>query len=713
MGRSAATCFKMLTCARTDSTESDGFEAPESKSSSDRKGWSFVKRSEKHRVLSNTLTISETLSGIKDSPAAAVINSQIQLDSSSPTKSSTEQLNPDLPDSSIPTKSSTEQLNLDFPEKNSTEPPSGVADKINAKEPVECTDDKPQSPPSMEDKSLENVASEVNDRKIEPTRKESDIIVIQTSIRGFLAQNLLLKHKNAIKLQAAIRGLVVRRQAVGTLRCIQAIVKMQALVRARRDHESSNVGTKISSKKLGSSYLSIEKLLSNRFAHQLLESSSSRTKTINIKCDPLKSDSSWVWLERWMFVSTGLSPSSQTIAEQVEKKKDIDHVLDYSLLEEAAVTQSEGRTVESSLEASEEKDSFPIKTETENVDENKVSFGSEEERSNPVFISAQSNFEEQSLLADSSGNPSNLSGQETETKHLTESSNIVQEMKHLTENATGLHETDHLTENFTDLHTSVLVVAGSECSTELSISSTLDSPDRYEIKIHEYHHERTEDVHVDPHDQTISHNGLSNNGTVDTPDFTPIKDITVEHAEVESPRSQVTFLESQGTTPSKEASSVKPKVRSSEINGSNSNKRHNISSSNPKKDASVTKTSLHQLSPNKDKDHKGVKRRKSFGSAKSEQNVDQQEPRDSNASGSLPSYMQATESAKAKAILSSSPRSSPDAHNKDTYSIKKRHSLPNSNGRQGSPHIQRSLSQAQQNTKGNPTHSPQERRWQR
>ena len=47
------------------------------------------------------------------------------------------------------------------------------------------------------------------------------------------AQRALLKQKNIVKLQAAVRGHLVRRHAVGTLRCIQAIVKMQALVRAR------------------------------------------------------------------------------------------------------------------------------------------------------------------------------------------------------------------------------------------------------------------------------------------------------------------------------------------------------------------------------------------------------------------------------------------------------------------------------------------------
>lgn len=39
--------------------------------------------------------------------------------------------------------------------------------------------------------------------------------------------------KNVVKLQAAIRGHLVRKHAIETLRCIQAIIKMQALVRAR------------------------------------------------------------------------------------------------------------------------------------------------------------------------------------------------------------------------------------------------------------------------------------------------------------------------------------------------------------------------------------------------------------------------------------------------------------------------------------------------
>lgn len=41
-----------------------------------------------------------------------------------------------------------------------------------------------------------------------------------------------------MKLQAAVRGHLVRRHAVGTLRCVQAIVKMQLLVRYRHAQQS-------------------------------------------------------------------------------------------------------------------------------------------------------------------------------------------------------------------------------------------------------------------------------------------------------------------------------------------------------------------------------------------------------------------------------------------------------------------------------------------
>ena len=94
-------------------------------------------------------------------------------------------------------------------------------------------------------------------------------------------------------------------------------------------------------------------------------------------------------------------------------------------------------------------------------------------------------------------------------------------------------------------------------------------------------------------------------------------------------------------------------------------------------------------------------RHNSFGMAKTD-HVDQ-EPRLSSSS-SLPGYMQATASAKAKAHVITSQKSSPDLND---IQPKKRHSLPIENGKQSStPRIQRSASQAPQSTKGNGAHSP-------
>lgn len=72
---------------------------------------------------------------------------------------------------------------------------------------------------------------------------------------GFFSQarRAQLKQKHITKLQAAVRGHLVRRHAVGTLRCVQAIVRLQAIVRARhanrlakgsRNKEKLNVSMK-------------------------------------------------------------------------------------------------------------------------------------------------------------------------------------------------------------------------------------------------------------------------------------------------------------------------------------------------------------------------------------------------------------------------------------------------------------------------------------
>ncbi|MBA0841733.1 hypothetical protein Goarm_004216 [Gossypium armourianum] len=59
-------------------------------------------------------------------------------------------------------------------------------------------------------------------------------IKIQASFRGYLARKALRALKGIVRLQAIIRGRVVRRQALTALKCLQSIVNIQSQVCARR-----------------------------------------------------------------------------------------------------------------------------------------------------------------------------------------------------------------------------------------------------------------------------------------------------------------------------------------------------------------------------------------------------------------------------------------------------------------------------------------------
>lgn len=290
MGRSASSCFKIITCS-CDSVDHDDLQTPESKGSSDRRGWGFRKRSARHRVLSNSVISEATSSANKENSESTAVDFQEQH-------------------KSIPGKS--------------------------------LTDGKSELSTEVNSKLLDAVVARDDDATLD----EFNVILIQAAIRGFLARRVLLKSKNIIKLQAAFKGHLVRKHAVGTLRCVQAIVKIQALVRARharRHIEGLNAFEK-QSENCGNAYhdstivgmskneanrnvtISIEKLLSNGFAKKLLDSTP-RTKPINIKCDPSKSDSAWKWLEMWMSVSLMSNNESQAsgLAAEQHEREEIGH----------------------------------------------------------------------------------------------------------------------------------------------------------------------------------------------------------------------------------------------------------------------------------------------------------------------------------------------------------------------------------------------------
>ncbi|KAA3488921.1 protein IQ-DOMAIN 32-like isoform X2 [Gossypium australe] len=822
MGKSTS-CFKIITCGGDFAENNDVIHVPEPeiKKSNDKKGWSFRKRSERHRVLSNTVR-QEATSGLKESPASAGLNFQ-------------------QPDASI------------IPEETST---------------IEYSEEKPQAltPKEHIEEESKCVASKGY------TEEKSQLLIPEDSKVPEPAHKELEKLKNLVKLQAAVRGHLVRRHALGTLRCIQAIVKMQVLVRARLSQEGSydekkrdgkhcgeNQSLERSAIKQNATYTSIENLLSNRFARKLMDSTQ-KTKPIRIKCDPSKPNSAWSWLERWMSVSLSKKPSTTELSiEQPEREKSdncdfqvtttvpesfpesnepklyvretlvsseseenlIAHdaanskfeacqttsstVMDY--LEQPQIDNStsdikeEGEenritydTADFKFEAcqptssslmddleqpqidnsasdlkqtSQETNSQDQMMQREAHSETEVSFHSskpeiESEQpkrttkrfaseqleteakkfvfksrkgSNPAFIAAQTKFEELSSTAYSSRSVDS-SHQDVGVESNLDTVSSGADMSRSKEPS--------ITENAV-LNNRRGQYGDSECGTAVSITSTLDSPDKSEVGTIEYEHGAKVSELENCSSNSINDLDVKENhaSAITMPDSSlsiaeqpkklddakgesvglivadstqigqePLEGTSDLQRELDSetgnqayrlspeasPGSQMIVPASQGT-PSSEVSVKAKKKRTDK----SSQKRKSLSAdkSSPSTPAhdSGARSSTEQLP----KDQKNGKIRNSLGSTRPE-NIDD-EPRDSDNSTSLPHFMQATESARAKVNAKNSPRSSPDVQDRDIY-IKKRHSLPAANGRQGSPRITRSVAKAQQGAKENGSTNP-------
>ncbi|KAI3817009.1 hypothetical protein L1987_10795 [Smallanthus sonchifolius] len=799
MGRSTPSCFKIISCGGSnEAVDRDEIDASSENKSPDKRGWSFRKRSARHRVLSNTV-VTEKISSSDNKPISEPlsIGSEPQVISSISEKTSDSIWTEEIPNSVT---------------KNAS---VSTVDTESA-----CEED---------DIKCETV----------PDGSESAVLVIQAAVRRFLAERQLIKHKNVVKLQAAVRGHLVRSHAGGTLRCIQSIVKMQALVRARREKGVQNAGT--NSKP---TYISIEKLLSNRLACQLLESTP-KTKQINIKCDPSKSDSAWNWLERWMSVSspdildshapehdqgkvvnnseieveTVITSNVGGVTVPFEEKENLIHIEENSNAktheEEKPITESTEKPdslpdepMDLNTEAQNEINSIPensvsetkpklipespiseakiipenpvsetkpihanpvSETKPKPIPENPVSetkpklipensasetepkrtakrvatdqpdsegrksvFGSRK-ASNPAFIAAQSRFEEltsmtKPLKPANSSNQVDVGGSGSSSSDPLKSANSSNQ-DDVARSASPADVDSSACEKVTPVpdvepevsHGSIVVQnGGSECGTELSITSTLDSPDQFEVESQKPEEPKVLNEAVGDTNMNVDNN-ISNNIDIVMPEKQVDQKLNDSDIELEpesepepshhpyksnehepapqisvpgSPRSHITVPESQGTPSSQVSTSTK---KSKTDKKSTSQKRKSWSSSKKSSVDSGPRTSVEQLP----KDTKPGKRRNSFGSPKPDNN--DHEPL-------VPSYMQATESARAKAVANSSPALSPDVHDKETY-LKKRHSLPVAvNGRQGSPRIQRSMSPALQTTKGN---GSQDRKWQR
>ncbi|RLN22933.1 protein IQ-DOMAIN 14-like [Panicum miliaceum] len=64
--------------------------------------------------------------------------------------------------------------------------------------------------------------------------EDAAAVRIQAAFRGYLARTALCALRGIVKLQALVRGQLVRKQANATLRCMQALLTAQSHLRARR-----------------------------------------------------------------------------------------------------------------------------------------------------------------------------------------------------------------------------------------------------------------------------------------------------------------------------------------------------------------------------------------------------------------------------------------------------------------------------------------------
>ncbi|XP_071709984.1 protein IQ-DOMAIN 29-like [Rutidosis leptorrhynchoides] len=111
-------------------------------------------------------------------------------------------------------------------------------------------------------------------------RLEQAATKVQAAIKGCMARRAFWALKGIIRLQALVRGHLVRRQAVATLSCMRTIIET------------------VKGANLLQTSLKSEKLSNNAFSAKLL-ASLNNTMSLNIQYDPTEPNSVGNWLKRW------------------------------------------------------------------------------------------------------------------------------------------------------------------------------------------------------------------------------------------------------------------------------------------------------------------------------------------------------------------------------------------------------------------------------
>ncbi|KAJ3692653.1 hypothetical protein LUZ60_011748 [Juncus effusus] len=718
-------CFSMLTCAGVGGGGGDVAVDPanaaagdaadchceEGKVLSDKSRWSFRRRSTRHRVLRNnennnkenpnTDPINENNNNINNfsSPKYSSATEKSIVEQEKPKENNnviereieeklTENINYKSNDdnniiiegikenengiderkeeNNSAIKETEENLNLkkDLEEKE--------LENLNLKDDLEGTElENLNLKDDFEEKQLENLnlkddleekEQEINSDQFELTEKhengneniEPAALVIQAGFRGYMARKETIKLEKVVKIQAAVRGFIVRSQMVGTLRCFLAIIKMQSMVRSHQVKGGSNI------------YISNENVLLNGFASKIIDTMP-KEKAIHIKCDPYKPNSTWEWLERWNYTiiqSNGPNLSIQneifepSVDQSEQNRELISHMDSNSNITpvdfESQIKNPDNESVtievpkeetEVEIPKMEEKSISDSKFEiqTEKLESNDLSEETKLENEpikenpnlekpiNPAFAAAQMKFQQLSSIPNSNSNSISYTFSSPKNNNTTNNEN----------------KNNHNNNYY-------LLKATSECGTEISISSTLDSPDRSEteggeIVLEIQNLEMKNYQNTPTHSETLkplepeTPNPNSESQPAESENNTSIQ-IEKDEKTTETPQKTITTITTElNETPSSQAS-VNNNTTKSKNNKTKKDKKHH----NQHKKANKTgaRRSLN-ASPISD--------------SHQQQAGGDSEPRMSNSSSSLPSYMQATLSARAKACSGSvKTGSSPD-----------------------------------------------------
>ncbi|KAJ4783927.1 Protein IQ-DOMAIN 32 [Rhynchospora pubera] len=787
MGRSKNACFNILTCAGAgggggdvaadpakSASATNEYNCEESKVLSDKSRWSFRRRSTRHRVLrNNESTEVETVMQNKENPNADLINDSSFNGIYSPKYSTEKTVEQEKPkENNIVVREIEDKLTEnDIVIKESVKE---THDELKDNLVVEEREEKLEEDVAVKDVEMdleqENIPASEDASKISEQNEnlEPAALVIQSGFRGYMTRKESVKLRNVVKIQAAARGFLVRSQAAATLRCLLAIIKMQAVVRSRQTPKKADLaditqGSGGSFSQGNKACSSSDNLLLNGFACKIMDTMP-KTKAIHIKCDPYKPDCTWQWLERWTYTitpSSGLQlPDQKEIIESetvITESNAVDSHADCSLPSDAPNSNSyfnsndqieapeddlsaavmpkedlEMKLVENGIHACdlEEENSdlspnFDVKPDInlscENpeldglaeakLEDSEVQKAGSKKAINPNFVAAQMKFQELS-------SNSNLSAARSlsSNKSFTFPSQADDVSSKDLNNNIANHETNNITAG------GALIKAVSECGTEISISSTLDSPDRSEAEGGEIVLEigalenKNYQIHADSEVTETKVESETKNPELEfQPEPTKEPKETINDS-INTPTASVEIeriLRSPEGTPISHTTTTVTDMHGTPSSQSSVNTKASKRERKKKRSSISTKRSLNSPINGSSNNNNGViKRNGSIGHS------GDSEPRISNSS--LPSYMQATESARAKLHPSVSPKMSPDV-SETNGSGKKRHSLPiggpgGAGGKDLSPRMQRSQShQAQVNAKGSGTqsHGSSERRWQR